>query len=58
MTGVEPPNAPVVSGLNSGLVVPSLIPAGLPEAQARAPPIFQQSPGGWLIMVTSLDYEN
>ena len=59
VTGVEPPITLVVSGLDSGLTVaPSLTPAVLPEAQARAPPIIQQSLGDWLFVGTNLDYEN
>ena len=43
VTGVEPPTTLVASCLNSGLtVVPSLIPAVLPETQARPPPFIQR----------------
>ena len=57
VTRMEPPITPIVFGLSSGLtVVPGLIPAVLTEAQAEAPPIIWQSPGGWLIMGTNLDY--
>ena len=38
--------------------VSSLIPAVLAETQTEAPTIIQQSPGGWLIMGTNLDYGN
>ena len=56
---MEPPITPVVSGLDSSLAVaPGIAPAVLPEAQAGATPIIQQSLGGWLIMEISLDYEN
>ena len=59
VTGVEPPITPVVSALNSSLaLVPSLAPAALARAQARASPIVWQSPGGWLIVGTSFDYKN
>ena len=57
-TGMEPPITLVVSGLGSSLTVaPSLTPDVLPKAPAGAPPISQQSPGGWLIMGTILDYK-
>ena len=59
VTGVEPPITLVVSGLDSSLIVaPSHARTVLPEAQAGAPPIVWQSPGGSLIMGTSLDYKN
>ena len=59
VTGVEPPITPVFFGLCSGhAVAHNLVPAVLTEAQAEALPIIQQSPGGWLIMGTNLDYGN
>ena len=57
--GVEQPITLIVSGPGSGLTAAhSLTPAVLHKALTRAPPIFQQSPGGWLIMGTCLDYGN
>ena len=59
VTGVEPPITLIASGLSPDLTMaPGLVPAVLPEGQARAPPIIQQSLGGWLIVGTSLDYGN
>ena len=47
VTEVEPPITAIVSGLCSSLAaVSGLIPAVLPEAQAGAPPIIWQPPGG------------
>ena len=56
-TGVEPPMTPIVFGLYFSLSVePGLFLLSLPRP--RALPIVWQSPGGWLIMGTNLDYEN
>ena len=59
VTGVVPPINPIVSDLSSGLVVVhSLAPAVLLEAQAEAPPIIQHLLGGWQAMETCHDYQN